>query len=61
VGATAYSFSGMGVAMACCSVREFVGLFFPEDVEFVVGNCLGYGESWAEFVRETIDINEFAS
>jgi hypothetical protein len=51
----------MGVAMACCSVREFVGLFFPEDVEFVVGNCLGYGESWAEFVRETMDVNEFAS
>jgi hypothetical protein len=36
---------GDGVAMARCLVLEFVGLFSLGDVEFVVGNCLGCGES----------------
>jgi hypothetical protein len=43
----------MGLAMACCSVREFVRLFFFKDVEFIVSNCLGCSESWVEFVGET--------
>jgi hypothetical protein len=52
----------MGMMMACCWVCEFVGLFFLEDVEFVVGNCLVCGgESCVEFVGETMDVNEFAS
>ena len=29
------------------------GLFFFEDVEFVVGSCLGCGESWAECVENS--------
>jgi hypothetical protein len=52
----------MGLTMACCWVRGFVGLFFLEDVEFVVGNCLVCGgESCVEFVGETMDVSEFAS
>lgn len=35
------------------------GLFFFKDVEFVVGSCLGCGESWAGCVGEPMDVDEF--
>jgi hypothetical protein len=32
------------------------GLFFFEDVEFVIGSSLGCDESWAECVGEPMDV-----
>jgi hypothetical protein len=37
------------------------GLFFFEDVEFVVGSCLRCDESWAECVGEQMDVDKFAA
>lgn len=37
------------------------GLFFFEDVEFVVSSCLWCGDSWGERVGEPMDVDEFAA
>jgi hypothetical protein len=61
MGSTANSFKCNGLGDGVLLGARVVGLCFFEDVEFVVGNCLGCGKSWAKCRGELMDVNEYAA